>query len=100
MKNKTSISAIGDKLSIISFGIPIVILISILNWFFQITPFQKLEGLPLMITPFICPIGIILGIISIKITPNKLAKYSIILNVILFFLPFFYWFFGTYFFGV
>ena len=100
MRSKTSISAIGNKLSIISFGIPIVIFISILNWFFQITPFQKLEGLPLMITPFICPIGIILGIISIKIIPNKLAKYSIILNVILFFLPFLYWFFGTYFFGV
>ena len=100
MKNKTSISAIGNKLSIISFGIPIVILISILNWFFKITPFQKLEGLPLMITPFICPIGIILGIISIKITPNKLAKYSIILNAILFFLPFLYWSLGTYFFGV
>lgn len=99
MKSKTSISAIGNKLSIISFGIPIVILISILNWFFRITPFQKLEGLPLMIPTFICPLGIILGIISIKITPNKLAKYSIILNVILFFLPFLYWYFGTYFFG-
>ena len=100
MKNKTSISAIENKLSIISFGIPMVIFISILNWFFQITPFQKLEGLPLMITPFICPIGIILGIISIKITPNKLAKYSIVLNAILFFLPFLYWYLGTYFFGV
>lgn len=100
MKTKTSLSAIGNKLSIISFGIPIVIFISILNWFFQVTPFQKLEGLPLMITPFICPIGIILGIISIKITPNKLAKYSIILNIILFFMPFLYWYLGTYFFGV
>ena len=48
MRSKASLSAIGNKLSIISFGIPIVILISILNWFFQVTPFQKLEGLPLM----------------------------------------------------
>ena len=100
MQNKNSTSIIGSKLSIISFGIPIVILISIGNWFFQITPFQRLEGLPLMIIPFLCPIGIILGIISIKIAPNKLAKYSIILNLILFALPFLYWFLGTLLLGV
>ena len=96
MRSKTSISAIGNKLSIISLGIPIVIFISILNWFFQLTPFQRLDGFPLMIVPFLCLIGIISGIVSIKMTPTKLTKYSIILNIILFLSPFLYWYFLNY----
>ena len=92
MQNKDSISTIANKLSIISLGIPIVIFISILNWFFQLTPFQRLDGFPLMIVPFLC----LIGIISIKMAPTKLTKYSVILNIILFFLPFLYWYFLNY----
>lgn len=100
MKNKTSVINISKILGIISFAIPMVLLMLILNWFFNITPYQKLEGLPLLITPFVCVIGIVLGIISVKITPNKLGKWSIIVNIILFFAPSIYWYLGTLFFGV
>ncbi|AOR25003.1 hypothetical protein [Clostridium taeniosporum] len=100
MENKSLLSNIGNKIGIISISIPIILLALILNWFFQITPYQKLEGLPLMITPFICPIAIIIGIISIKISPKKLWKWGIILNIILFFAPYIYWHLGTLFFGV
>lgn len=100
MQNKNLMSTVGNTLGIISLVIPTVILILILNWFFQITPYQRLEGMPLLITPFICPISIILGIISIKITPNKWVKLGVIVNVILFFAPSAYWHFGTLFFGV
>lgn len=95
MKSKSSIENTGNKLSVISFIIPLVIFMFILNWFFKITPYQKLQGIPLMLTPLICPIGILFGVLSIKTKPNKFAKYSIIFNAILIALPFLYWTLGT-----
>lgn len=100
MKNNPFISRIGNMLSTISICIPMVIFILILNWFFKITPYQKLQGLPLMISIFVCPIAIILGIVSSKISNNRFWKIGVIFNLILFFLPFLYWFFGTLIFGV
>ncbi|MGO1368838.1 MAG: hypothetical protein ACTHVE_05580 [Senegalia sp. (in: firmicutes)] len=89
----------GKKLtktvSIISFTIPAVMTVFILNWYFQITPYQKYQGLPLMITPITSIIGIILANISLKNSSNKLARWSIVFNAILFFLPFIYWILGT-----
>ena len=67
----------------------------IINWFFEITSYQKLEGMPLMLTPLICPIGILFGVLAIKTTPNKLNKWIIIFNCILIALPFLYWTLGT-----
>lgn len=99
MKCNSSTKSPVNIFCIISFIIPIIIFILILNWFFGITPYQKLEGMPLMITPLICPIGILFGVLSIKITPNKLAKWSIIFNGILMILPFLYWTLGTIFLG-
>jgi len=91
MKNKTSISNISNGLGIISLGIPIVICILILNWILKITPYQRLEGFAIMITPFACPIAIILAIISRIVSLNKFWKISIIVNVILIPLPFLFW---------
>ncbi|MBU3217828.1 hypothetical protein LL033_24795 (plasmid) [Clostridium estertheticum] len=91
MQNKTSMSNISNGLSIISLVIPTVILILILNWLFKITPFQRLEGFAVMVTPFICPIAIILAIVSRIICFNKFWKISIIFNVILIPLPFLFW---------
>lgn len=82
-------------IGIISFIIPLIMTLLILNWYFQITPYQKYQGLPLMLTPITSIIGIILANISFKKYPNKLTKWSIIFNVILFFLPFIYWILGT-----
>ncbi|MBU3143822.1 hypothetical protein [Clostridium sp. CF012] len=95
MKNKYSIKNIGNILSVISFTIPLINFIFILNWFFKITPYQKLEGMPLMLTPIICPIGLVFGVLSMVIIRNKLAKWSIIFNAILIALPFLYWTLGT-----
>ena len=99
MKNKSSTKNTGNMLSIISFIIPLIILILILNWFFGITQYQKLEGMPLMLAPLVCPMGILLGFLSIKTKPSKLAKWSIIFNAILISLPFLYWTLGTLIFG-
>ncbi len=99
MKSKFPVKNTRNTLGIISFTIPLISFMFILNWFFKITPYQKLEGMPLMLTPLICPIGILFGILSIKTRPNKLAKWSIIFNAILISLPFLYWTLGTLVFG-
>jgi len=99
MKIKSSIKSSRNTLGIISFTIALIIFILILNWFFEITQYQKLEGMPLMLAPLICPIGILFGILSMKTTPNKLGKLSIIFNGILITLPFLYWTLGTLIFG-
>lgn len=82
-------------IGIISFIIPLIMTLLIFNWYFQITSYQKYQGLPLILTPITSIIGIILANISFKNNFNKLAKLSIIFNVILFFLPFLYWTLGT-----
>lgn len=92
-------SVIANVIGGISLGISLIIIVLILNWFFKITPYQKLEGAPLLITPFITPIGFIMGLISIKVSRNKFGKWGVISNVILFVLPFLYWYLGTLIFG-
>ena len=99
MKSKLSTKNIGNILGIISFTIPLINFMFILNWFFEITPYQKLEGMPLLLTPLFCPIGLLFGGLSMAIIRNKLAKYSIIFNIILITLPFLYWTLGTLIFG-
>lgn len=100
MKCKYFIKNLVNIVSVISFLISLITFILILNWFFQITPYQRLEGMPLMLAPLTCSLGILLGILSIKITPNKLGKWSIIFNTIVISLPFLYWILGTLFQGV
>ena len=95
MKSKSSITKIENILGIISFTIPLIIFMLILNWFFKITPYQKLEGMPLLIAPFVGLIGLILSLITLKKLSNKFVKIGIISNAILIILPFLYIFLGT-----
>ena len=95
MKSKSSITKIENILGIISFTIPLIIFMLILNWFFKITPYQKLEGMPLLIAPFVGLIGLILSLLTLKKLSNKFVKIGIISNAILIILPFLYIFLGT-----
>jgi len=95
MKNKFSIKNTGNILGIISFTIPLIGFLFILNWFFQITPFQKYQGLPLLIAPFIGLMGLGVCLISSIISSNKFVKIGFISNIILLVLPFLYQFLGT-----
>ncbi|MBN1038388.1 hypothetical protein DVW08_07115 [Clostridium botulinum] len=100
MQNKTSTLNIGNKLGDVSLGIPIIVFMLILNWFFNITPYQRFEGMPLMLAPYICSIGVILALISRKLSDNRLWKVGIIFNILLIIAPFLYWHLGTLIFGV
>lgn len=95
MKGKFFIKDTENMLGIISFTIPLIIFVFILNWFFKITPFQKFQGLPLLIAPFIGLIGLVLCLISLKKSSNKFVKVGVISNIILLVLPFLYMFLGT-----
>ena len=95
MKSKSSIKNIENILGIISFTIPLIIFMLILNWFFKITPYQKLEGMPLLIAPFIGLIGLIFSLMSLKKSSSKFIKIGIISNTILLVLPFLYMLLGT-----
>ncbi|NFN19264.1 hypothetical protein FDB52_15555 [Clostridium botulinum] len=100
MKNKISTLNIGNKLGDVSLGIPIIVFMFILNWFFDITPYQRFEGMPLMLAPYIYSIGVILALISRKLSDNRLWKVGIIFNILLIIAPFLYWHLGTLIFGV
>ena len=87
MGKKTSVKSSANLLALISLIIFIVIILPILNWFFQITPWQRLEGFPLFLGIFISLFGVLFGILSIKIENNKWGKLGIIVNTLLVFLP-------------
>jgi len=91
MEYATSAKGNGRAIGILSICLPLVVLLLIFNWFFKITPYQKLQGLPLLIAPFISLIGFGLGYISFRKSPNNLAKWSMVINVILIVSPFLYW---------
>ena len=100
MKSKYFNKNTGNVLGIISFTIPLIIFLFILNWFFQITPFQKYQGLPLLIAPPIGTIGLVLSLVSLKKSSNKLVKVGVISNILLIVLPYLYMFLGTLLWGV
>ena len=97
--DKQSSTKIWMIIGVISLGIAILLGLLILNWFFQITTFQRLEGAPILLTLFINPIGIFLGVLSFSKTQYIIAKWSIIVNSVMLTLPFLYFFLGTLIFG-
>ena len=83
----------------ISLIVSILHALLILNWFFEITTFQKFQGAPIFFGTFISPIGFFLGFSSYVKTQSKIALLAIISNGVLFILPFLYFFLGTLIFG-
>ncbi|NFC76033.1 hypothetical protein AL714_06780 [Clostridium botulinum] len=99
MKKKPSVKSSANLLAIVSLIMSIIVILPILNWLFKITPWQKLEGLSLFFGLLISPFGFLLGILSIKIQSNKLGKIGVIINTLLFLLPFIYMTLGVLIFG-
>lgn len=95
MKYKATSKNAYSAAGIVSFTIPLILFLFILNWYLKITPFQKLQGLPIIISPYISVIALILSLIIFKKSSNKFARLGIIGNSILFILSSLYMFFGT-----
>jgi hypothetical protein len=99
MENSKSLKNKVKIMGIVSLSISFVVILLLLNWFLKLTPFQKLEGSPLLLTPFVCLAGLIFGLTAHKESPGKFTKSGIISNSILIVISFIYWIAGTIFFG-
>ncbi|WP_242849852.1 hypothetical protein, partial [Clostridium botulinum] len=95
MNNENPRKIAAQAIGYISISIFLIIFLLILNWFFKITSYQRLEGIPLIMANFTGPIGVVLGIVSIIIETNKVGKIGIACNLIIWILPYLYWFWGT-----
>lgn len=87
-------------IGIISFIIPIVVLILILNWVLEITPFQQLQGQSILLPVVASPVGIIFAAISLMKTNYSYAKLGLIFNSTLLIIPFFTKFIGSFIFDL
>ncbi|KEK21709.1 hypothetical protein [Bacillus gaemokensis] len=75
---------IGTFISIL---IPVLLIIFNVNFIYKIT-LTVSPGLSIFSPVFLCPIGFLLAILSYKVDKNTGAKIGIILNVVVFLIPF------------
>ena len=87
-------------LGIVSILIPTIVSILILNFLMGIVPIEEIEGLPLVMPMFLCPIGAIIGLIAYRYRKDRLSLIGINFNIILFLFPIAYNIFVTLIFGV
>ena len=103
---KWVISVMGNQgknvtvLGLLSVLLPVVIALLIINFFTGIIIMDQLQGLPIIMPLFICPIGAVLGFVSYRANKNKLSLIGIIANILLFLFPIVYNVLGTLIMGV
>ncbi|HDR7612799.1 TPA: hypothetical protein QCX47_004506 [Bacillus mycoides] len=73
--------------TIIPILIPVLLILSIVNVAYKII-LTEFFGVSILLPVFLCPIGFILAIFSYQIDKNIGAKIGIILNVVVFLIPF------------
>jgi hypothetical protein len=78
---------------------PVIDILLILNWLLKLTPFQKLEGFPLLLGAFASPFGAAAGTLSYIRSKTGAALLGIVLNIITFAVPFLYMYLGAILFG-
>ncbi|MEZ2459011.1 hypothetical protein ACBR55_10570 [Salinicoccus roseus] len=95
MKNGT-VSILG----VVSVLIPLILSILILNFFLEIVTNEKIQGLPLILPLFLCPVGTVVGAVGYGYRKDQISRIGIISNIILFLFPIAYNIFATLIFGV
>ncbi|MBM6648963.1 MULTISPECIES: hypothetical protein [Bacillus] len=78
--------------TIIPILIPVLLILSIVNVAYKII-LTEFVGVSILLPVFLCPIGFILAIFSYVVDKNIGAKIGILLNVLVFLIPFI-WIFG------
>ncbi len=73
--------------TIISIIIPVLSIVSIVNVAYKII-LTEFFGVSILLPVFLCPIGFILAIFSYQVDRNIGAKIGIILNMLVFLIPF------------
>lgn len=82
-------------LGVLSILFPIVLGLLILNFFTDIIPLEKIQGLPVLMPLFLYPFGAVIGFLGYKRNRDTLSLVGIIANVVLFLFPIFYHILGT-----
>ncbi|MBG9718823.1 amino acid carrier protein [Bacillus mycoides] len=83
---------IGTFISIL---IPVLLIIFNVNFIYKIT-LTVIPGLSIFLPIFLCPIGFLLAILSHIVDKNTGAKIGIILNVVVFLIPFIWMIYYSY----
>lgn len=71
-------------LKFFSIFVPFVLALLIINRLFDIVYIPKIEGLPLLLPMFLCPITAIIAFITYYLDRDKLSLFGIIFNILLF----------------
>ncbi|MFD2705847.1 hypothetical protein [Salibacterium lacus] len=85
---------------VVSVGIPLLLLFLILNFFSGLIPMDNMQGLPVILPIFLCPIGAVIGFVSYRLYKDKWSLIGIVFNIVMFLFPILYHVIGTVIFGV
>lgn len=102
MNRNNEVQVKNTLLGKISIGIAVLLIIVFMNEFIQIIPTHKtkLQGILILLPIVVSPIGAILGLLPLRKNKDVIAKWGVILNIILFLCPILYMILGTLIFGV
>jgi drug/metabolite transporter (DMT)-like permease len=88
-----------EKFVMIAYLLFFIPLIFIVNFFFHIITFEKIQGLPVFFPLIFCSIGLFFASKAYRIQKSALTLSVIIANLVLFLFPFIYMIGGTLVFG-
>jgi drug/metabolite transporter (DMT)-like permease len=88
-----------EKFVMIAYLLFFIPLIFIVNFFFDIITFEKIQGLPVFFPLIFCSIGLFFASKAYGIQKSALTLSVIIANLVLFLFPFIYMIGGTLLFG-
>ncbi|CRK80777.1 hypothetical protein [Neobacillus massiliamazoniensis] len=88
-----------EKFVMIAYLLFFIPLIFIVNFFFDIITFEKIQGLPVFFPLIFCSIGLFFASKAYRIQKSALTLSVIIANLVLFLFPFIYMIGGTLLFG-
>jgi hypothetical protein len=97
MSRNNEVQLKNTLLGKISIGIVVALLVVFINEFVQVIPTHKtkLQGILIFLPIVIAPIGVILGLAPLRKSKDIIAKWGVILNIILFLCPILYMILGT-----
>ena len=83
----------------ISIALATIFAALVINFLTGFVPFEKIQGLPMIMPLPLAPIGAILGFIGYRMSKDKLSLWGIILNIAMFLVPIVYNIVATLIFG-
>ncbi|ALC83191.1 MULTISPECIES: hypothetical protein [Bacillus] len=86
MRDRKHVERKNSMISTISIIIPFALILLIVNFFTGFIPL-KIQGLPMIMPFYFCPIGALLGFILYRKYKDKPSLVGIVCNIVLYFFP-------------